>query len=161
MFVLSLALVLSVAAPSIAQALPQQHETTEEHEEHGEHAGHLNEVALLLGGTYLDHEHHFTSGFEYVRRLHPYVGVGGAVEYLDGGTWVYVFPVMVYPVAGLKVMAGPGFERHHGDNKFLFRVGVGYAFELSERLSLQPALDVDFIGRERALVYGVVLGFGF
>jgi len=159
---LGLVFLLSAAVPLVAVASPASPQQSESHgEEAGEDVERRNEVALLLGGTYEHEEHRFTTGFEYARRVHQYVGVGGVVEYLDGGTWIYIFPVFIHPVGGLKLLAGPGFEREHGENKFLFRVGVGYGIEFAERFSVQPAVEVDFVGREEVLVYGVTLGVSF
>ena len=159
----TLIFVLSAFVPSIAVASAQapQEGAEGQREEAGEETERRNELALIVAGTYEDEHNRFTAGLEYSRRLHPYVGVAGVVEYLEDGTWVYVFPVLVYPVGGLKFVAGPGFEREEGENSFLFRVGVGYGIEFAERFSLQPSLELDFIGREEALVYGVTLGVSF
>ncbi len=160
--VVVLASLLSAALPFVAvasPAFPQQ--ADRQGGEAGEEIERRNELALIIAGTYEDEENRFTTGFEYSRRLHQYVGVAGVVEYLEDGTWVYVFPILLYPVGGLKLVAGPGFEREEGENSFLIRVGVGYGIEFTERFSLQPSLDVDFIGRDAALVYGLTLGVSF
>ena len=122
---------------------------------------HQNEVALIIAGTYEDEATVFTIGIEYERRFHQYLGFGGAIEYLVDGRWLFVFPVAVHPIGGLKLLAGPGFEREDGENSFIFRVGADYSFEFADRFSLTPGLDVDFIGRDGALVFGVDFGVSF
>jgi hypothetical protein len=72
-----------------------------------------------------------------------------------------VFPVSFHPIGGLKLLAAPGFEHEDGDDDFLIRVGGAYEFEFADRFSVSPSLEVDFIGREHALVYGIDFGVGF
>jgi len=121
-----------------------------------------NEIALLLGGTYQEEENYFTIGLEYQRTFSDRLDVAVAVEHLSGkDSWVYVFLAKFRVYKGIKLLAGPGFEREHGENDFLFRIGGGYGFEFGERYSFVPSLELDFIGRDTALVYGATLGVGF
>lgn len=73
----------------------------------------------------------------------------------------------VHPYAGLYFLIGPGIEivdrKDEGNEEsFIFRLGVGYDFELTPRWSLAPEFNVDFVsGGDNALVYGLVLGYAF
>ncbi len=125
-------------------------------------AEHPNELALIIAGTYKKEETSFTTGLEFGRRLTHRLGVGGAVEYLADGTWLFAFPVYFHPVGGGgKVFTGPGVERDDGENSFLWRVGAAYSFEFAERYSVTPGLAVDFVGRQEAQVFGANFGFSF
>ncbi len=124
-------------------------------------AEHRNELALIIAGTYEEGETHFTTGLEFERRLSHRFGLGGAAEYLVDGSWVFVFPVYFHPVGGFKALTGPGVEHTTEENSFLWRVGAAYSFEFAERYSVTPGLEVDFVGREEALVFGVNFGISF
>ncbi len=124
-------------------------------------AEHRNELALIIAGTHEEGDTNFTTGLEFERRLPHRLGVGAAIEYLVDGTWLFVFPVYFHPVGGFKVFTGPGVERDDGENSFLWRLGAAYSFEFAERYSVTPALEVDFVGREEALVFGVNFGISF
>lgn len=63
-------------------------------------------------------------------------------------------------------MAGRRPEEHEPESShFLFRVGVRYVFEPSERYSIAPTLEIDFVdepeGVSTAIVDGLTFGFGF
>jgi hypothetical protein len=183
------------SSPVFAQEEPtthsQEHEPAESESHHeGEHK---NELALILAGTYVetDKKNHFTTGFEYERRLHPNIGISAVFEYITGvEAKLWVFPVVFHPKGGLKIMVGPGIEREprrgseehddsghnesdsHDDeetsgshNLFLFRLGAGYAFEFAHRYSITPMIELDLVKEEhevaKALVYGVNFGIAF
>ena len=60
---------------------------------------------------------------------------------------------------GIALFAGPGVENASEDGtRFLFRVGVGWEFEIGERLAITPAVELDLIdgeeGVERTAVFG-------
>lgn len=44
---------------------------------------------------------------------------------------------------------------------FVFRLGVGYAIHVGERVVLIPTVDLDFVGRDEALVLGGILAYHF
>ena len=100
---------------------------------------------------------------EYQRELADRWAVAVGVERLhDKPAWLYAVLAKYSIYKGWRVLAGPGFEREHGHNDFIFRVGTGYVFEVSERISFTPSLEFDFIGeREGALVYGFIFGIAF
>ena len=156
---LTLAMVLTVASLASAgwvAGAPQDQDA-----QGGKKVEHPNEVALIIAGTYEDEETNFTTGLEFERRLPHRLGVGAAFEYLADGTWLFVVPLYFHPVGGFKVFTGPGVERKDGENLFLWRVGVAYVFEFAERYFVSPGLEVDFVGREEALVFGANFGISF
>jgi hypothetical protein len=166
----------------------QEHESEEEHE-----FEHKNELALIVAGTYESSEkdNHFTTGFEYERRLHHRIGGGVVFEYVTGiDAYLWVFQATYHVKGGFKVFFGPGIEREprrgseetgeHGDdhaethegeeptgsqNLFLFRIGAGHSFEIGERYAISPSLALDFVNEEdevaTALVYGVTFSIIF
>jgi hypothetical protein len=171
------ALLLSVQAraqePPAAAGHPPSHSS-----EAGEEVEHLNELALVLAGTY-EHESeksYFTFGVEYERRIGRRFGIGVAGEYVtDVDAFILVGTFEFRPVPALKLFAGPGFEskpeEHHEpvspepDRKtdFLLRMGAGYSVELGGHYSLTPFVAFDLLAGEggRAWVYGVSFGRGF
>lgn len=157
-YVLPLLIALSVAPLVSAQS-----------EDGSEEAEPKSEVAIVFAGTYESEsaKNFFTLGAEYEYRFIPKLGVSAAVEWVfesDGREFVFVVPVVYHAVAGLRILAGPGFEREE-DTSFLFRVGVNYAFEFGGRYAVIPALELDFINGEdsvtEAVVYGVNFGVSF
>ena len=156
-----LVILLAVSAPYLFAA-EQTHET---HQDSGHY--HRNMVELLLGNTYEDADHGsengFTIGFTYERRFSELLGVGGFYEYAAGDfdKWSVGVPLFIHPYKGFRFALAPGLEHRHGDDEFLFRTGVGYEFELSERWILMPEFNVDFVDGEESLVVGLILGYGF
>ena len=170
--------VFLVLLPS--SGLAQRHH----HEEHE----HRNELAVFVGATYdADEKESFlTIGGDYEFRFHPRVGISAEAEYVDGpNIGVFAFPVVFHVYRGLMVLGGPGFEqkvRRHREirgqvhdeaevepeedgSSFLIRVGVQYAFHVGGRVSILPAIDLDFVDGpenvETLLVFGVKIGLGF
>jgi hypothetical protein len=79
-----------------------------------------NEVAAIVAATWEDEEDEtfFTLGMEYERRLTPRIGIVGEVEYLfDADRWIVVAPLAFRPVRGLKIFAGPAFERGEAEDE--------------------------------------------
>ena len=89
--------------------------------------------------------------------------MGGFYEYAAGDfdKWSIGFPLFIHPHAGWRFVLAPGLEHRHGDDEFLFRTGVAYEFELSERWVMSPELNVDFVDGEEAFAFGLSFGFGF
>jgi hypothetical protein len=150
-------------ASASGSAVVQGEEEEEEEEEP------KSEVAIVFAGTYESEseKNFFTLGAEYEYRFIPKLGVSAAVEWVfesDGREFVFVVPAVYHVTAGLRLLAGPGFE-HAEDTSFLFRVGVNYAFEFGERYAIIPSLEFDFINGEdsvtEAVVYGVNFGVSF
>jgi hypothetical protein len=150
-----------VSAPQLLAA--ERAHTTESESGHY----HRNVAELLLGTTYEDtrygSKNGFTIGFTYERRLSDVLGLGGFWEYAAGDfdKWSIGVPLFVHPYGGWRLGLAPGVEHREGENEFLFRAGVAYEFELSERWAMIPEVNVDFVDGEEAFVFGLSLGFGF
>ena len=148
-----------------AARIPAAEHTRGEHHPGRHHYTNIAEV--FLGGTYEDGEHGsesgLTIGFAYERRISELLGVGGFYEYAAGDfdKWSIGVPLFVHPYKGWRFVLAPGMEHRDSDNEFLFRTGVGYEFELSERWVAIPEFIVDFVDGEEAYVFGVTFGFGF
>ncbi|HEY1301920.1 MAG TPA: hypothetical protein VGF24_00120 [Vicinamibacterales bacterium] len=142
-----------------------------------------NEVAAIIAGTW-EHEGgdtFFTLGGEYERRITSRFGVTGEVEYLfDADQWVVAGLAVFHSGYGVKLFAGPGFERADVEtsesellaggtperaNHFLFRIGAGYALEFAHRYSIGPSVSFDVVRenetRERGVVFGMNVGVTF
>ena len=147
----------------LACLLSAQPIEAQEHEEE-----HHNEVAAVIAGTWdaAEDETFLTLGLEYERRITSRFGIAAGVEYLfDADRWIVTAPVTFRPAHGLKIAAGPGFERAHDETLFLFRFGAGYALEFAEQYSIGPTFSLDFIREHdewtHTLVFGVSVGIGF
>ena len=101
-------------------------------------------------------------GADYEYRLSRLWGAVVGFEYVGGDArnWMVGVGAALHPVGNLKLMAGPGLERHDSENEFLFRIGVMYDFEVGS-WSLTPALNVDFVDGDQTWVYGIYVGKGF
>ncbi|HUV64998.1 MAG TPA: hypothetical protein VMW24_13955 [Sedimentisphaerales bacterium] len=159
--VLVSAVCLAITAPRLF-ASEQTHEI---HQDSGHY--HLNMLEVFLGNTHEDAHHEsedgFTIGFTYERRFSELLGMGGFYEYAAGDfdKWSVGVPLFIHPYEGFRFALAPGLEHRHGDDEFLFRAGVGYEFELSERWIVMPEFNVDFVDGDESLVFGLTLGYGF
>ncbi len=137
---------------------------------------HKHHAALFVGGSHFKEEDGFTVGGDYEYRLHRLLGLGFEGEYAGGDLreTVVVFPVFFHPGAGLKLAAGPGFERAKEEaagselraaeetrTNFLFRVSILYDFLVKERFTITPNVSLDFVNGRQVWVYGVSFGVGF
>lgn len=119
-----------------------------------------------------------TVGGDYEFRFVRQFGVMATGEYVGGGFRedLFAFTGVVHPKKGLKLQAGPGFERelnrhepagaeseavHHEATRALFRIGGGYDIEVGKHMTIGPDIAVDFLKGEKVFVYGVTIGFGF
>jgi hypothetical protein len=185
--VLAAAFLACVLAGSQVEA-GQEHEASEAatHDDPAAqaHHEHLNEIAVVLGGTYESEEKEtfFTWGLEYERMLNRRVGVslvGERITKVDA--FVFVAPFVYRPLPALKLVAGPGWELKprrpgggHGDegaahgheseseteqqgdeNLFLWRFGVGYSFHLGKAV-VTPAVNLDLVREHGRWVEAVV-----
>ncbi len=147
-----------------------------EDDEYGHVHYHTHHLGLFLGGSRLQDRNGFTVGGEYEYRVHRLLGLGFEAEYAGGGLreTVAVFPVFFHPGAGLKLAAGPGFERAKEEvaepeprtreetaTNFLFRVTVLYDFPVKERFTVTPNVSLDFVNGRQIWVYGISFGVGF
>jgi len=155
------AVYLAVTASQLLAA-EQTHATHQDSVRH-----HLNMFEVFLGNTYEDSKHGdengFTLGLTYERRFSELLGIGGFYEYAAGDfdKWSIGVPLFIHPHEGWRFAPAPGLEHRHGDDEFLFRTGVAYEFELSERWVMVPEFNVDFVDGEEAFVFGISFGLGF
>jgi hypothetical protein len=55
----------------------------------------------------------------------------------------------------------PAVEYHNSHSEALFRLGIGYDFELEGGNTLAPEINIDFVDGSTDLVVGIAFGFGF
>ncbi|MFC1822562.1 hypothetical protein ACFL9T_07630 [Thermodesulfobacteriota bacterium] len=122
-----------------------------------------NRIAFFGGNTQDGSENGLSGGLSYEFFLGSHFGVGGAVEYAGGDfdSWVIIAPLFLHPYAGWGFWVAPGVEIEDGETNFLFRIGLGYEFELWPRWSLGPEFNADFSDGETKLVYGLTLSLKF
>lgn len=120
-------------------------------------------IVLFVGNTQDGSENGASIGFEYVRRISPRFSIGGLGEYTGGdfNSWVIGIPFYVRPYAEWFVRLAPGLEFADSETNFLFRIGLGYEFEVMPRWLLSPEINADFVDGETRLVYGLTLAWGF
>jgi hypothetical protein len=177
-----------IPCPVLGQS-SKEHSDAEHHE--GSEHHHLNELSLVVGGTYESEEAktYFTVGVEYARWLTPHVSASVLVEHIgDVDAWVFIAPFHVRPWKSSELFfsLGPGIEHksrrehsgvhegeHNGhetpvnaeqsDNLFLWRIGIGYPFSIGKRLVLTPGIDLDFVRDDGEWVEAVVfdIAIGF
>lgn len=130
--------------------------------EHAEH--HRNKIELGIANTHTEHgENAFTLAASYGYRFSDFASIGLLGEYafdpLD--IWVVGIPLKLYPGHGWVLTAMPGAEIHNGHEEALFRLGVGYEFEIEGGYSITPEFNVDYVDDEVEYVVGLTFGFGF
>lgn len=131
-----------------------------------EDAGGGQQLSMFVGNTQDSSENGLSVSLEYEYRWTRKFGVGALAEYAGGDfdSWVVAIPFFIHPHAGWFVRLAPGIEleREDNENNFLFRVGVGYDFEITPHWSLAPEFNVDFVDSgEDKLVYGLSLSREF
>jgi hypothetical protein len=96
---------------------------------------------------------------------------------LVGGLWLVTGPGVEFRDGHEE---GHGEVEHHGEASvvraahdidqimrerdttvFVYRIGLGYSFHLSENVLFGPTIDLDFVGRDEALVLGGIFAFHF
>ena len=154
-------LVLSLAV--FALVMPLQLLAAEEgHGEHKESHYHRHHLGLLLGNTHEEGEDDLTIGLDYEYRFSQYTGIGGLLEYVgeDIREWVGLVALFIHPHKGFRFMVAPGIKHKKGEDKFLWRLGIGYRFPVGN-WTIAPEFNVDFTEGRVAEVYGVSFGYGF
>jgi len=153
---------LSASAVSIAE---EAHHSAEEHgEEHHQHSYHKNVLGVFGGITHAGRrEKDPALGIEYERRITEHFGIGAVAEYTfgDHDFWIYAIP-FAFHTGHWKFYVAPGIEEsdEHGSEE-LVRLGVEYAFELSDGWEIAPQVNVDFVDSEDVWVFGFVFARGF
>ncbi len=128
---------------------------TEEH--------HRHKIELGIANTHTQHgDNAFTLAASYNYRFSEIASVGilGEHAFDPLNIWVVGIPLKLYPGHGWVLTAMPGAEIHNGHEEPLFRVGVGYEFEM-DGFSITPEFNVDWVDNEVEYVIGVSFGFGF
>lgn len=136
-----------------------------------------NEVELFVGGVTETEESAtgFGIGLEYNRRLSARWSLGvEAVEISAtdvSRNWLFVFPLYFHVTDAFGLKVGPGVEgsKEEPENgeesetktQFVVRFGAGYEFELGERFTLTPEVNIDLIDGNATWVYGVSFGYQF
>ncbi len=114
-----------------------------------DHRG-ANENALAVGAQY---RYAFSEGFSF--------GVLGEYSRDPFDAWILGAPAVFSPGnSAWQFTAMPGIEFEGRDQKFLFRAGVGYEFEMPGYL-LKPEINVDWVDGNTAIVGGLSIGFRF
>ncbi|MGB9609837.1 MAG: hypothetical protein ACPL7M_02610 [Bryobacteraceae bacterium] len=165
----SLLLALLLAAPC----------TFGQHEERAAEEGHhRHHVAFLAGGSHNTEKNGDTFGADYEFRFARRAGILATYEHVGGDFRedLMAFTAAVHPWKGLRLAAGPGFDREPREReggaeavpaemgkrvRGLFRVGGGYDFHLPHGFTIGPDLAVDILKGEKVLVFGINIGFGF
>ncbi len=153
----------------------------EEHGKHDKHSFHKHHVAIFNGLT-TNYDHNSTDyslGIDYEYRFSNLLGAGVLAECVFSEPEEYIAGVslFVHPCKGFKLILAPlliNTEEHgaaaaHGDSHakhddksvtdFAFRIETSYSFHF-HNMSVEPTVGYDF-GSTEALVYGVMIGFGF
>ena len=153
-FLLIMAFLLSVPLQVLA--------IEEEHEEHKESLYHFNHIGFFLGNTHEEGENEFTIGLDYEYRFSQYMGIGILVEYVGkpDREGVGLVPLFIHPYKGFRFMAGPGIKPKKDEEKFIWRLGIGYRFPIGN-WTIAPEFNLDFTEGRVVEVYGVSFGYGF
>ena len=145
-------------------------------ESDGEEEERLNAVEVFLGGVTEtdDWATGFGAGLGYVRHLSTMWGLGVAGELSTTDVeraWLVNVPLYFYPAGGLGLKAGPVIEGskeapedgEEGETKTEFgvRFGAAWEFEIGERFTLSPEVNLDLVGGSVTWVYGLTFGLGF
>lgn len=169
---LALLLTLGLALPALGQKPDEEagHETVEGSEEF------WNAIEVLLGATSETDPTStaFTIGLGYLRGLSPLFSVGVAAEFAASNTvreWLLFGLGYVHPVGGLALGTGPGYEltrerEEEGEvietsNEVVWRFMAAWEFEVGERYTISPEVNLDLVESEVVWVYGVAFGVNF
>ncbi len=160
--------------PLAGVTFAQEHETSLhsedlQHDENGhngsgEHHDFHRNVIGVFGGVTVEERRSgsFTLGIEYERHLSRQFGIGLIAEHVFADDEFNVFAVpFAYHSGSWKSYLAPGWEKHKNHSgEFLVRVGLEYAFEF-DLFEIAPQVDVDFVGGDQVLIFGVTLAMGF
>ncbi|MCS7042796.1 MAG: hypothetical protein NZR01_08390 [Bryobacteraceae bacterium] len=143
-----------------------------------EQTHHRHHVAFLGGGSHNTKKDGDTFGADYEYRFANRVGLLTTYEHVGGDFRedLVAFTAAWHPWKGLRLVAGPGFDREpremeaghehaaaEAGKRFrgLFRVGGGYDFHLPHGFTIGPDFAMDILRGEKVFVYGINIGFGF
>jgi hypothetical protein len=88
---------------------------------------------------------------------------GPLVEYAKDplDLWIVGLPLRYHPGAGWVLTAMPAVEYHNSHAEPLFRLGIGYDFELEGGFLLAPEINLDWVDDKTDLVVGLSFGFRY
>jgi hypothetical protein len=150
---------LALLVASAALHADETHQDDPHHE--GPH--HVGSWGVFVGSaTEGVREGDLTLGLEYSHYIARNWAMAAVAEYTfgDADTWVFVLPA-VYLIDDWRLFVGPGFERHAGENEFLVRTGIGYAFQFENNWEIEPQFNIDWIGGDEVVVWGLYLARTF
>lgn len=131
-------------------------------ETHHEHA--RNSINFGIASTReKDGERAPTFSVSYNHRFADEFSIGALVEYAVDPLhlWIVGAPLKYFPGGGWVLTAMPALEYHNSHSEPLFRLGVGYDFELEGGNTLAPEINIDFVDGSTDLVIGLAFGIGF
>jgi hypothetical protein len=140
-----------------------------------EHHHHKNHIALLIGHAEEEqadghHESGAMVGVEYYRQIiNEHWRIGAAFEMESFGDnharyGVIAIPASYFFTPGWRVFVAPGMEfgEDWETTDAMIRIGTGYTFNLTERFSISPEVQVDFVeGGKEVYVLSLAFGLGF
>lgn len=131
---------------------------------HAEEGSHLYHASIFGGLTTVQKYSDATFGLDIERYLNPQFGISliGDFAVNNHAHQIAALGFVYHFAPQAKFVLAPGAEFVGTRAKFLVRVGLGYDFKLSDKLTLGPVVNADFVkGYATAWVYGVALGMGF
>jgi hypothetical protein len=153
-----LAVLLTAAIPAAAQESSTESGTPEE-------SVRRNSIGLFMGATLeADEEGAFTIGLDYERRLGAVFGIGVLADKPFGGarSSLLLGGLFWHPVRQVRLDVAPGIEINQGESEeFVLRLGADYDFEIRERWSIAPNVNLDFVDGRTVWVIGAELGYSF
>jgi len=141
------------------------------HSESGHSESGHSHLALFLGAGKEEVGDHRESaeavGIIYEYRFPSRWGVGAALERLEVGAHANTVAVVAagyHFSSGLRLFAGPGhvFASDSGEDRWLFRAGIGYEIHIGERWTIAPEVFTDLLeSGGDTWIAGLALGLGF
>ena len=154
--------ILSLAVVPLARATAQERESPAASEAE---ARRPNSIGLFMGATAKQEEETaFTIGLDYERRLGEQWGVGVILDKPFGGSrsFLVVAGLFWHPLPRVRLDVAPGIEVNRDEDElFVLRLGADYDFELNERWSIAPNVNLDIVGGRTVWVIGAELGYRF
>jgi hypothetical protein len=123
-----------------------------------------NKVSGFIGVTLEGEEAAaFTLGADYERRLGGPFGVGVLVERAFGDARFFLAAAGLFwhPLRHVRLDVAPGIEWGADETLFVLRIGADYDVELTERWSIGPNVNLDFVSGRTVWVLGAEVGYSF
>jgi hypothetical protein len=124
-----------------------------------------NDMAVFLGATAVRGDLGESVGLDYEYRVTRRFGVGAALEYTGAAFRELLYAVSFdwHPWREMKLYLAPGGQTDvtEGTAAWVVRFGIEYGFDVGRGLEIAPALSIDHLSDETAVVIGVGLGRSF